>query len=139
MGKRKKRTTFTLVDKAQALDLLDELEENGVAVLKLADKSKKKKKKSSAEVKVFKSKKEIGDHYNVGKSTISGLVGLSDERKQKIRERAASIKKNHLDEKSSRLQVIFAFGCINKCLIHCVLLSVWLFFFLGRPASCMDM
>ena len=44
MGKRKKRTTFTIVDKAQALDLLDALEENGTAVLKLNEKSKKKKK-----------------------------------------------------------------------------------------------
>ena len=109
MGKRKKRTTFTIVDKAQALDLLDALEENGTAVLKLDEKSKKKKKKYPAQCKVFTSKKEIGLHYNVGKSTISGLVGLPDETKQKIRERAASIKKNRLDEKYSRLQVVVAF------------------------------
>jgi len=118
MKSRKKRTTFTLVDKAQALDLLDELEENGVAVLKIEDKSKKKKKKASrAEVKVFKSKQEIGDHYNVGKSTISGLVSLSDERKQNIRERAASIKKNHLVFRLFLLFLFcssFAFGCIAE-------------------------
>ena len=103
---RKPRTCFTIVQKAQALDLLDELNAKQIASLKI-------KKKKGEEVVVFHQQKDIADHYGVGKSTISNLSGLSDESKHNIRQEAAAILKNNLDQNRARLQVSELFSCFR--------------------------
>ena len=103
---RKPRTCFTIVQKAQTLDLLDEFNAMQIASLKI-------KKKKGEELVVFHQQKDIADHYGVGKSTISNLSWLSDESKHNIRQEHAAILKNNLDQNRARLQVSELFSCFR--------------------------
>lgn len=104
----KQRTKFSIVHKAEALDLLDELEAKGSCALSVSRKKKRKRRRvEGTEVLVFHTKKEIADHYKVKKSTISNLVALSGDQKEAIRQKAAQIKQNNLNAEQSRLQVRF--------------------------------
>ena len=105
----KRRTKFPLVQKAEALNLLDKLAEKGVCSLKLERKKKSKRLPSGPAVLVFRSKQEIAAHYHVKPSAISNLIALDDEKKKDILEQAEKIKKFNLKAEKSRMQVLELF------------------------------
>lgn len=100
---RKSRTSFSVLHKAETLTLLEELNSNGHAWLKI----EKKKNKVNNQVVVFHTKQEIAKHYGVSKQAISNLDCLSGDDKQKILQEAALIKENNLNPRKSRIQVLF--------------------------------
>lgn len=99
---RKTRTSFSVLHKAEALTLLEELESKMHASLKI-EKNKLTNNEVRLQVVVFHTKQEIGKHYGVTKQAITNLDSLS--RAIRVMTTASLIKEKNLDPHKSRIQV----------------------------------